>query len=77
MKIKFANRIYDVLYTKELDGYIMYAVEDEPNHIDWLVNVEVVDDADKLELRKIEQNKEDISELTEFEAELFSMMSDA
>jgi len=56
MKVKFANRIYDVLYTKELAGCIMYAVEDEPNHIDWLVNVEVVDDAEKKELKKIGQN---------------------
>jgi len=34
-------------------------------------------DAEKKELKKIEQKKEDASELTEFEAELFSMMSDA
>lgn len=33
----------------------MYAVEDEPNHIDWLINVEVID-AEKKELKKIEQN---------------------
>ena len=37
---------------------------------------EIVEDKQK-ELSKIEQEKEDISELTEFEAELFSMMSDA
>lgn len=43
MKVKFANRVYEVLYTKEVAGKIMYAIEDEPNHIDWLVNVEVVD----------------------------------
>ena len=54
MKVKFANRIYEVLFTKELAGLTMYAVEDEPNHIDWLINVEVVD-AEKKELRKIEQ----------------------
>ena len=50
MKVKFANRIYEVLFTKELAGLTMYAVEDEPNHIDWLINVEVVD-ADKKELK--------------------------
>lgn len=33
----------------------MYAVEDEPNHIDWLINVEVID-AENKELKKIEQN---------------------
>ena len=43
MKVKFANRIYEVLFTKELAGLTMYAVEDEPNHIDWLINVEVID----------------------------------
>lgn len=54
MKVKFANRIYEVLFTKELAGLTMYAVEDEPNHIDWLINVEVID-ANKKELNKIEQ----------------------
>lgn len=50
MKVKFANRVFEVLYTKETAGLTMYAVEDEPNHIDWLTNVEVVDD-DKKELK--------------------------
>ena len=54
MKVKFANRIYEVLFTKELAGLTMYAVEDEPNHIDWLINVDVVD-SDNKELKKIEQ----------------------
>lgn len=56
MKVKFANRIYEVLFTKELAGLTMYAVEDEPNHIDWLINVEVVD-AKKKELKKIEEEE--------------------
>ena len=47
MKVKFANKIYEVLYTKEVAGKTMYAVEDEPNHIDWLVNVEVIDEESK------------------------------
>ena len=58
MKVKFANRIYEVLFTKELAGLTMYAVEDEPNHIDWLINVEVVD-AEKKEPKKIEQKPND------------------
>ena len=52
MKVKFAKRIYEVLFTKEHAGLTMYAVEDEPNHIDWLINVEVID-AQKKELKKI------------------------
>ncbi len=48
MKVKFANKVFEVLYTKKVAGLTMYAVEDEPNHIDWLVNVEVMDD-DKIE----------------------------
>ena len=43
MKVKFANKVYEVLYSKEVAGKTVYAVEDEPNHIDWLVNVEVID----------------------------------
>ena len=54
MKVKFANKVFEVLYTKEVAGLTMYAVEDEPNHIDWLINVEVID-AEKKVLRKIEQ----------------------
>lgn len=48
MKVKFANRIFEVLYTKEVAGLALYAVEDEPNHVDWLTNVEVID-AEKVE----------------------------
>jgi hypothetical protein len=47
MKVKFADKVYEVLYTKEVAGKTMYAVEDEPNHIDWLVNVEVIDEESK------------------------------
>lgn len=56
MKVKFANKVFEVLYTMEVAGLTMYAVEDEPNHIDWLTNVEVVD-AEKKELRKTEQKQ--------------------
>ena len=35
----------------------MYAVEDEPNHIDWLINVEVID-SEKNELKKIINKKQ-------------------
>ena len=40
MKIKFGNRWYDVLKTKESCGITWYAIEDEPNHIDWINNPE-------------------------------------
>ena len=59
MKVKFANKVFEVLYTREMAGLTMYAVEDEPNHIDWLINVEVVD-ANKKELKKIEQETVEI-----------------
>jgi hypothetical protein len=57
MKVKFANKVFEVLYTMESAGLTMYAVEDEPNHIDWLTNVEVVDD-EKKELKKIDNETE-------------------
>lgn len=47
MKVKFADKIYEVLYIKEVAGKTLYAVEDEPNHIDWLVNIEVIDEESK------------------------------
>lgn len=53
MKVKFADKIYDVLYTMKVLGKPIYAVEDEPNHIDWLVNVEVINEESKdEEIRK-------------------------
>lgn len=57
MKVKFANKVFEVLYTKDVAGLTMYAVEDEPNHIDWLINVEVIDGESK-ELKKIEDEIE-------------------
>lgn len=45
MKIKFANEIYDVVEIKELPGGVMmYGIEDEPGHIDWIPNAEVVEE---------------------------------
>ena len=45
MKVKFAGRVYDVKETRTLPGGLtQYGVEDEPGHIDWLVNVKIVDD---------------------------------
>ncbi|MBR1453045.1 MAG: hypothetical protein IJ593_00140, partial [Lachnospiraceae bacterium] len=68
MKVKFANRIYEVLFTKELAGLTMYAVEDEPNHIDWLINVEVID-SEKKELKKIENTRPMLSDFFKSEYE--------
>lgn len=53
MKVKFANKIYEVLYTMKFLGKPIYAVEDEPNHIDWLVNVEVIDEEEESEDERI------------------------
>ena len=54
MKVKFADKTYKVLYTKEIAGKTMYAVEDEPNHIDWLANVEVINEEEKSKDKEIE-----------------------
>jgi hypothetical protein len=54
MKVKFSDKVYEVLYTKKVAGKTMYAVEDEPNHIDWLVNVEVINEKSKDERIKKE-----------------------
>ena len=44
MKVKFANKIYEVKDTRILPGgVVQYAIEDEPGHIDWLTNAEIVD----------------------------------
>lgn len=45
MKIKYANKEYDVIDTRSMPGRkTMYAIEDEPGHIDWLINVEVIEE---------------------------------
>ena len=38
MKVKFANNWYEVLDIKQSCGIEFYAIEDEPNHIDWVAN---------------------------------------
>ena len=38
MKIKFANKWYEVLDIKKIGGLEHYAIEDEPNNIDWIAN---------------------------------------
>ena len=38
MKIKYANKWYNVLDTRHYFGMIFYAIEDEPCHIDWINN---------------------------------------
>lgn len=53
MKVKFADKIYEVLYTMKVLGKSIYAVEDEPNHIDWLVNVEVINEEEKSKDKEI------------------------
>lgn len=63
MKVKFANKIYEVLYSKEVAGKTIYAVEDEPNHVDWLVNVEVIDTEEEPEDEKV---RKEIIKLVKF-----------
>lgn len=60
MKVKFANKIYEVLCSKEVAGKTIYAVEDEPNHIDWLVNVEVIDTEEEPEDERIKKRLIDL-----------------
>lgn len=43
MKVKYADRIYTVSEIKETGGITWYGIEDEPNHIDWVHDVEIVD----------------------------------
>ena len=41
MKIKFVDKVYKVLDTKISAGVVWYKIEDEPNHFDWVHNVEI------------------------------------
>lgn len=42
MKVKYADKVYEVLYTENRFGVTWYAIEDEPNHINFVHNVEIV-----------------------------------
>ena len=42
MKVKFADKIYNVHGIKLSAGVAWFKIEDEPNHFDWVTNVEVV-----------------------------------
>lgn len=42
-KVKFANKVYEVKDIRVIaGGLVQYAIEDEPNHIDWVSNVEII-----------------------------------
>ena len=43
MKVKYADRIYNVVTTSNYGGMTWYGIEDEPGHIDWVHDVEIVD----------------------------------
>lgn len=38
MKVKFANKWYDVLDARIYFGMAFYAIKDEPCHVDWIAN---------------------------------------
>lgn len=38
MEIKFGGNWYEVVETRVVAGCTHYAIEDEPNHIDWITN---------------------------------------
>ena len=79
MKVKFANKIYEVLYTKEVAGKTLYAIEDEPNHIDWLVNVEVIDEQKSMKVYRVENEAEQKGLWRKFDGTyepLFDMLTD-
>lgn len=46
MKIRYADKIYQVVDIVEFDGRIYYTVEDEPGHYDTFTNVSVEDIVD-------------------------------
>lgn len=48
MKVKYADRIYTVSDIKETGGLTWYGIEDEPNHIDWVHDVEIVVTRDEI-----------------------------
>ena len=79
MKVKFADKIYDVLYTMKFLGKPIYAVEDEPNHIDWLVNVEVIDEEKSMKVYRVENEAEQKGLWRKFDGTyepLFDMLTD-
>lgn len=79
MKVKFANKIYEVLYTMKFLGKHIYAVEDEPNHIDWLVNVEVINEEKSMKVYRVENEAEQKGLWRKFDGTyepLFDMLTD-
>lgn len=44
MKVRIGCQVYKVVDTKKSLGVQWYCIEDEPNHYDWVNNVEVIED---------------------------------
>lgn len=55
MQIIFAGNIYDVLETKVSCGITWYKIEDEPNHYDWVHDVEIINDTVTISKDRYEQ----------------------
>lgn len=55
MQIIFAGSIYDVLETKVSCGITWYKIEDEPNHYDWVHDVEIITDTVTISKDRYEQ----------------------
>lgn len=68
MQIIFAGNIYDVLKTKVSCGIIWYKIEDEPNHYDWVHDVEIITDTVTISKDRYEQ-------LLQYEQEYISRQS--
>lgn len=53
MKVKFANKWYDVLDTRTYFGMTFYAIEDEPCHVDWITNPQKIKKETTMEERPV------------------------
>ena len=74
MKVKYADRIYDVIETRVSGGMMWYGIEDEPNHIDWVHEVEIIEEDEfsiPMQAHKLERDKDgflvgDVSDLSDY-----------
>jgi len=74
MKVKYADRIYNVVTTSNYGGMTWYGIEDEPGHIDWVHEVEIIEEDEfsiPMQAHKLERDKDgflvgDVSDFSDY-----------
>ena len=76
MKIKYYDKIYEVVNAIKSNGYIQYVIEDEPGHYDIICNISEDDIVDSSPIKQYAKNKYKVNMLDKEIDETRNKLSD-